>query len=159
MKPSWLLDLDGVISPYTHGLTTRLPLHIHKTWVSEKVIDSKGKEWGVQIAAPVLDFINDVHADGLVDIIWHTTWQHDANEISRIFGLPEFPVLDARVFESWVRRRAHGWWKKPGSPPWFPCSPATKTCLPIGRPGSPHSQYLSVLTSPPTMSTSSSPPW
>lgn len=112
MKPSWLLDIDGVISPYTLGLTTRLPLHIHKDWITEKVVDSKGKEFKVQVARRVVDFINDVHADDLVNIIWHTTWQHDANEISRIFGLPEFPVLDAPEFETWNRRTARGWWKQ-----------------------------------------------
>lgn len=109
---TWILDIDGVLSPYHSGLTTRLPLHVHKDWITEKVVDSKGKEWVVAIAAPVLDFINEVHSDDLVDIIWHTTWQHDANEVSRVFGLPEFPVLDAPEFEAWDRRKAQGWWKQ-----------------------------------------------
>ena len=110
MKPSWLLDIDGVINP----VGRKPPTNIHKEWLEERVVAAgTGREFPIKIAVPVIEFINEVHADDLVDIIWHTTWQHGANDISRIFGLPEFPVLDAPEFAAWSHRTAQGWWKTP----------------------------------------------
>lgn len=102
-----LLDVDGVLNP----VGRKPPKHVHKEWACHDIVDSKGKSWPVKIALPIIEFVNMIHDDGLADIVWHTTWQQDADLISDAFGLPKFPMLDAPEFESWNHETAQGWWK------------------------------------------------
>lgn len=107
---TWLLDIDGVLNP----VGIKPPVHIWKSWIEEKVTDPQtGRDWPVKIATDVIDFVKEVDFRDDVNIIWHTTWQHGANDLAAIFGLPELRVLAAPEFESWNHRSSKGWWKLP----------------------------------------------
>jgi hypothetical protein len=115
MIPVWLLDVDGVINilPQSGG-GSQWP----RDQCTERRVRSNGTQWTVTIADAVNDFIRRAHASGLVEIRWHTTWQHDALKLGQAFGLPEFPVQFAP--ELATRRTAsvedtHGWWKYPAA--------------------------------------------
>jgi hypothetical protein len=43
----------------------------------------------------VVNFLTGVHEEGRAEIRWHTTWQHDAQNLADLVGLPKFPVADA----------------------------------------------------------------
>lgn len=108
-KPIWLLDIDGVLNTWP-----KYPRHMWGDDFQEHVVCDlrTGKDFRIVVGQPVIDFINDVHVRGLVDIRWHTTWQRSANEVAKAFGLPlDLPVADAPEFDLWDRRRAKGSWK------------------------------------------------
>lgn len=105
-----ILDVDGVLNP----VGKKPPKHIWKDWEEEYVTDLQtGRDWQIKIATDVIDFIKEIDYRDDVQIFWHTTWQHGANDIARIFGFPEFPVLDAPEFKTWNHRDSQGWWKMP----------------------------------------------
>lgn len=103
--PVWLLDIDGVINADENADAWH-----SADWIDRRVRFGHGRV-RVFAARPVLDFIRHVHANGLADIRYHTTWQHDAHHLGAVFGLPRLPVQDAAEY-------AHGgrlttWWKLP----------------------------------------------
>ena len=67
------------------------------------------------MAEGVRDFLVDVHARGLAEIRWHTTWQAEAVEVfAPKFGLPVFPLAVAPEFEDRMGVREplpELWWK------------------------------------------------
>lgn len=106
----WLLDIDGVIN----AATRRPPTHAwpESDWIDTKASDAK-RQWRILAAQPVLDFIRAVHDDERAEIRWHTTWQHHAQEVADVLGLPTFPVQEAPEYAN-----AHhlvGWWKLPAA--------------------------------------------
>jgi Swiss Army Knife RNA repair-like protein len=109
VKPSWLLDIDGVLNP----VGRKPPKHVHKEWVCADVIDpGNGRSWPIKVAVPVIEFVNMIHDQKYANIIWHTTWQHGADEVAAAVGLPRgLPILDAPEFAAWNHRTAVGWWK------------------------------------------------
>jgi hypothetical protein len=109
MKPTWLLDIDGVLNP----VGKKPPKYVHKEWVCADVTDPQaGRSWPIKVAVPVIEFINMIHHQNYANIIWHTTWQHGADDVARAVGLSEgLPVLDAPEFAAWNHRTAVGWWK------------------------------------------------
>jgi hypothetical protein len=111
MKPVWLLDIDGVINALDHlGPPTRAwPAGCWRTVEAESAHQIR---WPIVAAQPVLDFIWLVHADGLADIRWHTSWQGFANNVSHSLGLPEFPLQPAPEFDEPISLT---WWKLPAA--------------------------------------------
>ncbi len=109
MKPSWLLDIDGVLNP----VGIKPPTDVHDRWVSADVTDpGNGRSWPIKVAVPVIEFVNMIHDQGLANIIWHTTWQHGADDVAAAVGLPRgLPILEAPEFAAWNHRTAVGWWK------------------------------------------------
>lgn len=109
MKPSWLLDIDGVLNT----IGKKPPKYVHEEWVCADVTDpATGRIWPIKVAVPVIEFIDMIHHQNYANIIWHTTWQHGADDVARAVGLPEgLPVLDAPEFAAWNHRTAVGWWK------------------------------------------------
>jgi hypothetical protein len=93
MIPVWLLDIDGVVNACAKKPDRNVwPLD---QWWSLKV-DVGGHSWPVLVAEPVLAFIRRVHAEGLAEIRWHTTWQQDAKALEEACDLPEArPVVEA----------------------------------------------------------------
>ena len=88
--PLWLLDVDGVLCPvggYEHG---PFP-HNHGTTPAQ-VSEAAGM-WTCWDATTV-ETITRLHTDGLVDVVWVTTWGEAAHELGQVLGLPRFPVLD-----------------------------------------------------------------
>jgi hypothetical protein len=109
MKPTTILDIGGVLNP----VGRKPPTNIHEEWVCADVIaPDDGRSWPIKVAVPVIEFVNMIHEQKLTDIIWHTTWQHGAEEVAKAVGLPRgLPVLDAPEFAAWNHRTAVGWWK------------------------------------------------
>jgi hypothetical protein len=113
-KPVWLLDIDGVLNA-THRY---FPTHVwpRNDWRQFKAMGNS-REWTLKVAQPVHDFIQQVHDSGLVEIRWHTTWQHAAQNVARELVLPEFPVHEAPEYNStaWTYSVQGLWWKLPAA--------------------------------------------
>lgn len=105
-KPIWLLDIDGVINSTLRRFPTKT--WPEGQWLSKHVWSGRSR-WPIHVAVPVRDYVRTVHEMGLVEIRWHTTWQETANNVSRVFDMPEFPVQPAPEFLEDLT----DWWKAP----------------------------------------------
>lgn len=107
MEPIWLLDIDGVINadPY------KVPAHVwpEDQWI-QRLAAGATKDWLITAAQPVLDFICRVHEEKLAEIVWLTTWQNHANNVSDALFLPHFRVLENPMWDG-TRYAGKGWWK------------------------------------------------
>ena len=90
IPPLWLLDVDGVLCPVGQG-TVHGP-HPHAHGASPAQVSTAAGLW-VCWDEHVVQAINRLHADGLVDIRWVTTWGPAAVDLGRVLGLPELPVV------------------------------------------------------------------
>ena len=91
MTPVMLLDIDGVINAITKKMPTAWPRSLWRT--GQAVGD--GRTWPITWSVDVIDFLTGVHEEGRAEIRWHTTWQHDAQNLADLVGLPKFPIADA----------------------------------------------------------------
>jgi hypothetical protein len=93
-KPLLLVDVDGVLNPYAakptrrpEGYTTR---HVHSGPDGSRWSDKGIRVWLNPAHGPML-----LALTGLVDLVWATAWEHDANSlIAPAIGLPELPVIE-----------------------------------------------------------------
>lgn len=132
--PVMLLDLDGVINAFTKTIgipglpdTVRtIPKMLRQSWPEDTWRYGK---WKIEsIAYPLLWSTGVIrqltawHADGDVEMRWHTTWQHEALPVAQaLFGLPEFKVQSAPEADQdlgvlaaeLIRKDRPGWWKYP----------------------------------------------
>lgn len=109
-KPTIFLDIDGVIN----ATGKRQESYRHwKHWEERDVADSRGNEWPIRMSLEVRDFLVDLHAQDRATILWHTTWQGDAQNVADAFGLPRFEVAEAPEFKLYKHGTAQGWWKMP----------------------------------------------
>lgn len=116
-KPVWLLDIDGVINAI--GRKPDPSVWPRDLWTARTVAALP-----ILVAEPVLQFIRDVHASGLAEIRWHTTWQNDAVHVfAPEFNLPELPVHHCPEFHAGSVAARGGsslggpetWWKLPAA--------------------------------------------
>lgn len=111
--PVWLLDVDGVVNAATKKPDPNVwPAD---DWVQGRASDDK-RSWPITYARPVAAFIREVHEQGRAEIRWHTTWQEWAHAVSRLLGLPEFPIQEAPEWAEFLvgdRVKLHDdeWWK------------------------------------------------
>lgn len=113
-KATWLLDIDGVINALpSHG---RIPgTFPASAWVQVEVANSHNeKPWPILAAKPVVDFINWVDDEGLAQILWHSTWYDESNQVGKAIGLNEFGHLECDEYEGW-QMGSRGWWKLPAA--------------------------------------------
>jgi hypothetical protein len=115
--PVWLLDIDGVVNAIS--VDPHPAVWPADRWVRAKATCA-GVEWPLLAAGPVLDFVRRAHLAGLAEIRWHTTWQHEAADVSRALDLPEFPVQPAPEFRSihavgGAAPVGATWWKLPAA--------------------------------------------
>lgn len=114
--PVWLLDIDGVIN----AATIKPDPHVYPpgSWKEGRAVCGE-RSWHIWWSQPVIDFINAVHDAGRAEIRWHTTWQHEAQSVADLVGLPEFPVAHAPEFLTGSQEAARAvledrpevWWK------------------------------------------------
>jgi hypothetical protein len=132
-RPVWLLDIDGVIN----AVSRDFPTHVwpEEVWQQKRIANASGN-FPITWAQPVIDFLRDTHERGRAEIRWHTTWQHEAQLVADLTGLPEFPVAHAPEFNSgsadmaaWIA--AGG---RPGSSPWWKLAAALRVVQGEGRP-------------------------
>lgn len=101
-KPIWLLDVDGVINAVNHQ-----PPDGHELI---DVQDHRGIEWPIIFRRPLVDFINNIHASGLAEVRWLTTWEHDARlRLAPLLGFDDFEVVERD--ESPTEDSEATWWK------------------------------------------------
>ncbi len=80
LVPVWLLDVDGVLNADRPG------------WGGaprSAMAYSGGNSYRIRWAPPLLDRVRAVHAGGLAEIRWCTTWCHQADQLEKLFDLPE----------------------------------------------------------------------
>lgn len=114
MKPVLLLDIDGVINAISREPETRA--WPEEAWVRGWVKGGDGT-WPILAAQPVIDFINRLHDQELAEVRWHTTWQHEAQNLADFFGLRTFAVAEAPEYldRQWIAKAIRDerptWWK------------------------------------------------
>jgi hypothetical protein len=113
--PVWLLDIDGVLN----AMSTNLATHVwrQEDWV---IGEAQGGNniWKIAVRRQVCDFIREVHEKDLAEIRWHSTWQHQAENVAKLLDLPTFPVHPAPEFRHghWASSSFDGtWWKLAGA--------------------------------------------
>jgi hypothetical protein len=92
MLPVMLLDIDGVINAVTRK--PNLSVWPRKAWKSG-LADADDFPYPINWSTTVVEFLTRVHEEGRAEIRWHTTWQHDAQNLADLVGLPTFPIADA----------------------------------------------------------------
>jgi len=104
MSKFWLLDIDGVINAVGTAKTRE---GAWRDW-KERTVN------GYKLA--VADAIKNLTWDAYYSdttILWHTTWQDQANRVANKFGIPNFDIADAPEHDAWNRFDAKAWWKTP----------------------------------------------
>lgn len=125
MIPVWLLDIDGVVN----AISKKPNRTVWPTddWSTGKA-SCDGFDWPIMWSRPVVDFIREVHESGRAEVRWHTTWQHEAQALADLVGLPKFAVAySPEYLEHWLRTSASEaerlregrprpvWWKLPAA--------------------------------------------
>jgi hypothetical protein len=110
-----LLDLDGVINACPRNPNPPPGIYPASDWISVAIKNSHDeKPWPILAAKTVVTFINKIDLEGLATVLWHSTWQKEANLVADAIGLNNFDVLDAPEYEGW-RMGSRGWWKLPAA--------------------------------------------
>jgi hypothetical protein len=111
-RPVWLLDVDGVVN----AVTARPDETVWPTWRTGWAT-AVGGIWPITWAPAVVEAIVRVHAAGVADIWWLSTWREAAvTSLSPLVGLPEMPVAGqpGRISHGFVGSPAPTgtrWWK------------------------------------------------
>lgn len=111
--PIWLLEFDGVVNVIQDHPPTRI--YPADTWIYTED-EFQGKVWPILASTVVLDFIRQMHEEGLADIRWHTTWQEEAHRVGEKLNLPKFPIEPAPEFRGSPVKWSYSatpWWKLP----------------------------------------------
>lgn len=102
MKPVLLLDVDGVVNALSR-----------RGWPDDTIwADLRIGRYRIQIAHPVVDWLQRLHDEGRVEVQWHTTWQDLVYQITNQLGLPKAPITDAPEITTFTDG-SDGWWKIP----------------------------------------------
>lgn len=118
--PVLLLDVDGVVN----ALSKKPPSGIwgEGSWITGAATDSAGRVFPMMIARQVVEFINELHSSGAVEVRWHTTWQHDAQKVADLAGFGKFDVAEAPEFADYRNFQKQAimdgrptWWKLPAA--------------------------------------------
>ena len=106
-RPVWLLDVDGVLNSTS---SVPNPKELRRGEMVQKYLrTNSGATFRMRVHKDLVAFFNRMHASGLVDIRWATTWTDQANTIfAPAFDLPQLPVW-ARPPEETRRLDDHNW--------------------------------------------------
>jgi hypothetical protein len=95
-KPTWLLDVDGVINASRAGWS-RAP-HARQVWSP-----SDRREYRIRWEPQLITEIRRIHDQGLAEVVWSTTWCPDIDRIE--------DALDTGTYRTAFRERpAHLVW-------------------------------------------------
>ncbi len=117
--PVMLLDIDGVINAITKKINPAI--WPRAAWSTGRA-SAGDREWPITWSHGVVEFLTRIHTEGRAEIRWHTTWQHDAQNLADLVGLPAFPVADApecpredilngELIAARIRDGLPAWWK------------------------------------------------
>jgi hypothetical protein len=84
MIPVWLLDVDGVVNAYRAGWRSRPRL-------VEVYSSADDYLYRIRYEPRLLEAIRRIHAEGLAEVTWCTTWCGDAAALEEGLRLPELP--------------------------------------------------------------------
>lgn len=109
-------------------MSSKPPKHVWPpdAWGTGQVTPADGVSYPMMWSRPVIDWLTGLHDRGDVEIRWHTTWQHEAQLVADLVGLPEFKVHDCPEWEHFNRNGSElaselikacmpGWWKYPAA--------------------------------------------
>lgn len=115
-RPVWLLDIDGVLN----SMSVKEPTSVwpQQAW-KRGSYTSQPNVFPLLWSQPVIDYVTRMHTEGIAEVRWHTTWQHEAHYFAEIVGLPmDMPVAWAPEFKQGADGHARrimngkpGWWK------------------------------------------------
>lgn len=94
---TWLLDVDGVLNASKPGWSAA-----PRKGTAFAGMDGFTIRWAPALIAR----IKQIRATGLVDIVWCTTWCPWADQIERLFGLPELERAWVDELRGWYAREA-----------------------------------------------------
>ncbi|GAA4221431.1 hypothetical protein FHR32_005082 [Streptosporangium album] len=108
-RPLLLIDVDGVLNPF------RRP---GPEWFRTKC-SADGRSYNMLLNPAHGPKLLDLAATVGCDLVWATTWEHDANtEISPKIGLPELPVIEVDRDNRWRDRGVDVMFKTPHVADW-----------------------------------------
>ncbi|MDI6102385.1 hypothetical protein QLQ12_27575 [Actinoplanes sp. NEAU-A12] len=84
MIPVWLLDVDGVVNAFRSGWYARPRL-------VQVYSAADDYDYRIRYEPRLVDAIRRVHADGLAEVTWCSTWCSDAAALEDALGLPTLP--------------------------------------------------------------------
>lgn len=132
-RPVLLLDFDGVINSdarFSKVSGTEImvaPKMLANLWPVDtwRYLDwtVDGQTFPIKWSTDVVRQINAIHADGAVEIRWHSTWQHTIQDLAAHMGLPVLEVHGApeadmhwgQLKATLMSRGKPGWWKYPAA--------------------------------------------
>jgi hypothetical protein len=82
--PVWLLDVDGVVNAVRAGW--RAAPSVLQIWSAADSYDYR-----IRYERRLVDAIRRIHATGLAEVTWCTTWCSEAVLLEEAFGLPSLP--------------------------------------------------------------------
>lgn len=110
MWPVWLLDIDGVINANPYKQNRNLWGGEADAWIETNATGGN-RWWPITASISVVEFIRRVHEQRWAEVVWLTTWQTDANNVSAALSLPNFRVLTSPVTEGTRYHDSANWWK------------------------------------------------
>lgn len=91
-KPLWLIDIDGVLNAFRYRQRKPNTWHWGEEVHNPKLTTSTGS-FPIWMAEGLAQFLRDIHASGLIDMRWCTTWAEEANTVfAPAFNIPTLPV-------------------------------------------------------------------
>jgi hypothetical protein len=95
--PVWLLDVDGVVNVIRPGWG--VPPRRRLVWS-----DADQTSYLIRWAPPLVDRIRTLHAGGVVEVRWCTTWCSEAAQLEKLWQLP--PLVAALTADPMPRGAA-----------------------------------------------------
>ncbi len=107
-RPVWLLDVDGVVNT-SRNAWSEAPHNAMVTWTGGQGVGPVGYKF--HWSPTLLRRIHRVRADGLVELVWCTTWCAEAQRLEAIFKLPRLK----RAFDCYTKSQMDAWNYKVGA--------------------------------------------
>ncbi|GAB2463058.1 HAD domain-containing protein [Xylanimonas ulmi] len=110
--PILFLDIDGVVNAFPKSNARNRDEYVRYD-VAVDEGDGAREVYPIHVRPTVIDFLNRVHADGLAQVRWLTTWgRHARTRFAPAVGLGDFPVAaDPPPDGSGRRVWEPDWWK------------------------------------------------
>lgn len=96
MKPKVYLDVDGVLN----AVCLKPDLDVWPDYLNTRACGGR-----FCYSPSVVRMIADWHEAEVAEVVWLTTWEHEAQTLAQEIGLPHFEVAGPR------READFGWWK------------------------------------------------
>lgn len=107
-RPLWFLDIDGVINSWDPPKAHMI--HSFGEYKRYNLKLEDGNVYPLWWNQNVIDFINDINRSGLAEVVWLTTWVHEAQTaFAPLVGLDHFPAIED--MDGTLLNWSMDWWK------------------------------------------------